>query len=258
MPERNTISWNGLVSGYGMISEARKVFDKMPERNVVSWTAMIRGCVQEGLIEEAEMLFWRMPERNVVSWTVMLGGLIEDGRVDDSRQLFDMMPVDVARKLFEVMLDKNEVTWKAMLTGRGTCRTHKNLDLAEIEAKKPLQLEPNNAGPYILLSNIYASQINKKVRIFSGGGSTSHPEHEMILKKLVKLDALLREAGYVPDGSFVMHDVDEEEKVHSLADHGEKLAVAYGLLKVPEGMPICAKKNLRVCGDCHAAIKLIA
>ncbi|KAJ6306063.1 hypothetical protein OIU78_021404 [Salix suchowensis] len=71
----------------------------------------------------------------------------------------------------------------------------------------------------------------------------------MILKKLGKLDALLREAGYVPDGSFVMHDVDEEEKVHSLPDHGEKLAVAYGLLKVPEGMPICAKKNLRVCGD---------
>uniref|UniRef100_A0A6N2KVY0 Pentatricopeptide repeat-containing protein n=1 Tax=Salix viminalis TaxID=40686 RepID=A0A6N2KVY0_SALVM len=88
MPERNTISWNGLVSGYGMISEARKVLDKMPE-GIDDY----RGCVQEGLIEEAEMLFWRMPERNVVSWTVMLGGLIEDGRVDDSRQLFDMMPV---------------------------------------------------------------------------------------------------------------------------------------------------------------------
>ncbi|KAJ6737746.1 PENTATRICOPEPTIDE REPEAT-CONTAINING PROTEIN [Salix viminalis] len=134
-----------------------------------------------------------------------------------------------------------------------TCRTHKNLDLAEIEAKKLLQLAPNNAGPSILLSNIYASQIDKKVRMFSGGGSTSHPEHEMILKKLGKLDALLREAGYVPDGSF---DVDEEEKVHSLPDHGEKLAVAYGLLKVQEGMPICAKKNLRVLtnGNCKHLI----
>uniref|UniRef100_A0A6N2LI67 Pentatricopeptide repeat-containing protein n=1 Tax=Salix viminalis TaxID=40686 RepID=A0A6N2LI67_SALVM len=105
MPDRNTISWNGLVSGYGMISEARKVFDKMPE----------------------------------------------SGYATNSK-------VDVARKLFEVMLDKNDVTWTAMLTGRGTCRTHKNLDLAEIEAKKLLQLEPNNPGPYILLSNIYASQ----------------------------------------------------------------------------------------------------
>ncbi|KAL3591017.1 hypothetical protein D5086_009657 [Populus alba] len=57
-------------------------------------------------------------------------------------------------------------------------------------------------------------------RVFdSGGGSTSHPEHEMILKKLGKLGALLREAGYCPDGSFVMHDVDEEDKVHSLRDH---------------------------------------
>ncbi|KAJ6917969.1 hypothetical protein NC651_012238 [Populus alba x Populus x berolinensis] len=55
-----------------------------------------------------------------------------------------------------------------------------------------------------------------------------------------------------------MHDVDEEEKVHSLRDHSEKLAVAYGLLKVPEGMPIRVMKNLRVCGDCHLTIKVIA
>lgn len=75
---------------------------------------------------------------------------------------------------------------------------------------------------------------------------------------LEKLGGLLREIGYCPDGSFVLHDVDEEEKFHNLRYHSEKLAVAYGLLKVPEGMPIRVMKNLRVCGDCHSAIKLIA
>lgn len=38
MPERNIISWNGLLSGYmknGEIDEAREVFDLMLERNVV-------------------------------------------------------------------------------------------------------------------------------------------------------------------------------------------------------------------------------
>ncbi|KAF8043106.1 hypothetical protein BT93_A1451 [Corymbia citriodora subsp. variegata] len=159
-------------------------------------------------------------------------------------------------------------------------------DSAEVAAKKLLELEPENAGPYILLSNIYASkgkwndvadlrrkmrsrsvskspgcswiEVEKHVHMFTGGNCRSHPEHVGILRMLEKLGVLLRQAGYSPDGSFVLHDIDEEEKVHSLRYHSEKLAVAFGLLKIPEGMPIRVMKNLRVCGDCHSAIKLIA
>lgn len=40
--------------------------------------------------------------------------------------------------------------------------------------------------------------------------------------------------------------------------HSEKLAVAFAILNVPSGRPIRVMKNLRVCGDCHAAIKLIS
>lgn len=52
--------------------------------------------------------------------------------------------------------------------------------------------------------------------------------------------------------------MNEEEKLHSLWYRGEKLAVACGLLKVPEGMPIWDMKNFRARGDCHSATKLIA
>lgn len=61
-----------------------------------------------------------------------------------------------------------------------------------------------------------------------------------------------------PDDSFVLYDVDEEQKSHDLRYHIERQAVAFGILKVPEGRPICVMKNLRVCGDCHSAIQLIA
>ncbi|CAB4279358.1 unnamed protein product [Prunus armeniaca] len=44
---------------------------------------------------------------------------------------------------------------------------------------------------------------------------------------------------------IVLHDVDEEEKAHSLSYHSEKMAIAYGLLKVPQEMPIWVMKKLR-------------
>ncbi|KAM1294311.1 hypothetical protein ACFX2H_014252 [Malus domestica] len=58
--------------------------------------------------------------------------------------------------------------------------------------------------------------VEKNVHMFTGGESTGHPKHEMIMRELERLGVLLRETGYCPDGSFVLHDVEEEEKAHSL------------------------------------------
>jgi hypothetical protein len=46
--------------------------------------------------------------------------------------------------------------------------------------------------------------------------------------------------------------VEEEEKVFHLCHHSEKLAIAFGLINSAPGTPLCIRKNLRVCCDCHA------
>ncbi|GMH27409.1 hypothetical protein Nepgr_029252 [Nepenthes gracilis] len=46
---------NNLISAYlrfGMLEEARKVFDKLPERSVVSWTSMLNGHLKFGSDDE--------------------------------------------------------------------------------------------------------------------------------------------------------------------------------------------------------------
>ncbi|CAI9116372.1 OLC1v1017498C1 [Oldenlandia corymbosa var. corymbosa] len=51
---------NNLISKYakyGMLVEARYVFDKMLQRNVVSWTAMLNGYLKFGLENDALKLF---------------------------------------------------------------------------------------------------------------------------------------------------------------------------------------------------------
>jgi hypothetical protein len=54
-----------------------------------------------------------------------------------------------------------------------------------------------------------------------------------------------------------LHDVEEEEKVFHLFQHSAKLAFAFGVINTPP-TTLHIFKNLQVCGDCHAATRLIA
>ena len=80
------------------------------------------------------------------------------------------------------------------------------------------------------------------------------------------MQAELEGAGYSEDRSFVLHDVKDETKSELLCYHSEKLAIAFGLMMrsstttstAAAEEPLVIVKNLRVCGDCHHATKMIA
>lgn len=296
----------------GELMKAKKIFDRFDSKDVVMWNSMITGYAQHGLGEEALSVFKDMKSMGMVPDEITFIGVLSacsyTGKVKEGREIFESMRlnssveakaehyacmvdllgraghVDEAMDLIRNMtVEADAVVWGALL---GACRTHMKLEIAEIASKKLLVLEPGNAGPYILLSNMYASsgrweavaelrkvmsirnvsktpgsswiEYGKKVHMFTCGDLTTHPEHKLIVGMLERLDGLLKEAGYSPDGSFVLHDVDEEQKAHNLQYHSERQAVAFGILKIPAGVPIRVMKNLRVCGDCHSAVKLIA
>ncbi|CAI0382056.1 unnamed protein product [Linum tenue] len=281
---KDTVMWNSIITGYaqhGLGKEALQVFYDMVSSGVppdeVTFIGVLSACSYTGRVKEGLQLFESMKSKYLVNpktehYSCVVDLLGRAGKLNEAMNLIRDMSVEA-----------DACVWGALL---GACRIHNRLDMAEVVAKKLLLLEPENTGHYILLSNIYSSQgrwrdvaalrsnmrvqslskspgcswieVEKKVHTFTGGDITSHPEHAVILRMVEKLDGLIIEVGYSPDGSFVLHDVEEEEKVHNLRHHSEKLAVAYGILKVPKGMPIRIMKNLRVCGDCHAAIKLIA
>lgn len=64
--------------------------------------------------------------------------------------------------------------------------------------------------------------------------------------------------GFVPDTESVLHDLEQEVKEKILQHHSEKLAIAFGLISTPENTTLRIMKNLRVCNDCHSAIKFIS
>lgn len=87
---------------------------------------------------------------------------------------------------------------------------------------------------------------------------TSHPQSKEIYAMVEKLVMQMKEAGYVPDTNFVLHDFEEELKQKKLCYHSERLAIAFGLISTLPGTPIRIVKNLRVCGDCHTAFKFVS
>lgn len=90
-------------------------------------------------------------------------------------------------------------------------------------------------------------------------GDNSHPLSREIYAKLDEILAGLKSAGYVPNASHLLQFVEEEDmKEKALNLHSEKLAIAFGLIRLGPSQPIRIVKNLRVCGDCHSVAKLIS
>eukprot|EP01018_Ginkgo_biloba_P030770 Gb_22711 [translate_table: standard] len=305
---------NALIDMYGKcgsIKIARILFDKMYERDVVSWNAMIAAYGMHGHGEDALALFTQMQITGMkpdhVTFIGVLTACRHAGLVDEGWQYFNCISrdygitpmvehyacmvdllgragqLDEAHDFIKKMpIDPGASVWGALLFA---CRIHCNIELGECASERLLELEPSNAGNYVLLSNIYAAagrwddvakvrtmlkdtgvekgpgyswiEISNRVHAFLVG-CRSHPQSEKISSLLESLAGQMKEAGYVPDTNFVLHDVEEEEKEYILCGHSEKLAIAFGLINTCSGTPIRIAKNLRVCGDCHSATKFIS
>ncbi|KAL1301099.1 pentatricopeptide repeat-containing protein At5g66520-like [Arachis ipaensis] len=89
-----------MYVGFGLLGDARKVFDRMTVRSVVSWTIMISGYSQWGLVDEALAVFELLPQKNSVAWNAVIAAFVGSNRFREAFGLFHRM-----RKEQEVELD---------------------------------------------------------------------------------------------------------------------------------------------------------
>ncbi|KAK3154651.1 hypothetical protein QOZ80_2BG0193370 [Eleusine coracana subsp. coracana] len=78
-------------SRYGMMDDARKLFDGLTERNVVSWTALVSGYARAGKVGNAIVLFEQMPERDVAAWNAVIAGCAQNGLFVQAVGIFERM-----------------------------------------------------------------------------------------------------------------------------------------------------------------------
>uniref|UniRef100_A0A0V0GLP5 Putative ovule protein n=1 Tax=Solanum chacoense TaxID=4108 RepID=A0A0V0GLP5_SOLCH len=99
-------------------------------------------------------------------------------------------------------------------------------------------------------------QVKDKVHTFVVGDK-NNAQTAVIYSFLTEVGEKMRLAGYLPCTDLVDQDLDAEEKENSLCNHSERLAVAFGILNLDGASSITVFKNLRICGDCHNAIKYL-
>ncbi|XP_058081429.1 pentatricopeptide repeat-containing protein At1g20230-like [Magnolia sinica] len=283
MPRKDTVAWNTMIlansmHGHGVkaLSLFRGMIGSDIRPNSVTFTGVLSGCSHSRLVDEGHAIFNSMSrdhgvEPNEDHCSCMVDVFSRAGRLEEAYGFIQKMP-----------LEPTAGAWGALL---GACRVYKNVELGAIAAKRLFDIEPDNPGNYILLSNIFVAaklpddasmvrklmrdrgimkmpgcswiQVKDKVYTFTAGDKRSAQSDE-IYGFLDELGEKMRLMGYVPNTGFALQDVDEEEKEEGLISHSERLAVAFGILNSNGGLTIRVFKNLRICGDCHNAIKFIA
>ncbi|KAK3118214.1 hypothetical protein QOZ80_9BG0695790 [Eleusine coracana subsp. coracana] len=284
MRKRDIIVWNAMILGLGMTGHGKIMFalvGQMKKMGVTlndnTFIGLLCSCTHAGLVKDGRRYFNTMTQLYRISpriehYGIMVDLLSRAGLLHEAHQLIEK----------DMPMQANAVVWGALLGG---CKIHRDAELAEHVLKQLIRLEPWNSGNYVMLSNIYSNsgrwedaaklrldmkkkrvekvpacswvEYNGKVHEFRVGDK-SHPLSEQIYAKLDELGMEMKAMGYKATTEVVMFDIEDEEKESTLVHHSEKIAIAFSLLTSGTGETIRVTKNLRVCSDCHTAIKLIS
>ncbi|OMP01756.1 hypothetical protein COLO4_11623 [Corchorus olitorius] len=156
MIEKDTISWNSLISAFAQHGEGKEAvncFKEMKDGGRVkpdhaTFTAVLSACSHVGLVDDATWVFTSMvndygfvPGEDHLSCMADLLG--RAGYLDEAERLIDSQHIEAHSNI-----------WWTLFSA---CAAHNNLRLARTIAGILLETERDNPSVYVLLSNIYAA-----------------------------------------------------------------------------------------------------
>ncbi|KAH8932863.1 hypothetical protein BDL97_18G001500, partial [Sphagnum fallax] len=234
---------NSLVDMYAKcesMEDAWRVFNKMPSQNIVTWTAVIVGHVKCREGQKALELFQQMQHEQIIQSgfksDVFVGGSLVD-MCANCRSMEDDWSV-FKKQMCENGLQPNDITFICLLSAcshaglvdEGICCYASVVTDYMISAK----LEHHTCIVDLL---DHAGQEAENM-------DQDHPQMTEFYAELQKLSGLMPDAGYMPCTRFILHVVEEQQKLFHLCHYSEKLAIAFGLFNTAP--------------DCHTSTKFIS
>ncbi|XP_024023652.1 pentatricopeptide repeat-containing protein At2g22070 [Morus notabilis] len=281
--KRDTVTWTSMIislAQHGLGEESVELFETMLALGIkpdhITYVGVLSACTHVGLVDQGRSYYNLMRNVHKIEPTLSHYSCMIDlfGRAGLLQEAFDFIK--------SMPIEPDVVGWGSLLSA---CRVHKNVDLAKVAAERLLAIEPENSGAYLALANAYSAcgkwedaarirksmkdrgvkkdqgfswlQIRNTVHVF-GVEDGLHPQKDDIYKMMEKIWKEIKKMGFIPDTQSVLHDLEDEVKEQILRHHSEKIAIAFGLISTPENTTLRIMKNLRVCNDCHSAIKFIS
>ncbi|KAJ6336252.1 hypothetical protein OIU78_012780 [Salix suchowensis] len=195
------------------------------------------------LMAEARRLFDEMPNRDELSWTTIITGYVRNN------------DLDAAKEFLNGTSEKLGVAWNAMISGYA----HRGLHLEAFEMFRKMVMSKIQLDEFTFTSII-------SVCANAGCFRLGKEMHAYFLKTVANPAPDIAMPGFEPcDYAFagaiiscsVLGSLKHGRQLHAQLV-SEKLAVAYGLMKLPHGATVRVFKNLRICGDCHNAFKFMS
>ncbi|XVF34677.1 hypothetical protein REPUB_Repub18cG0079400 [Reevesia pubescens] len=241
---------NALLDMYakrGSIFESQKVFSEIPQKSQFAWTSIISAHARHGDYDSVMTSFKEMKREGVkpdsITFLSVLTACGRNGMVDMGRKLFDSMlteyQVEPYSEHYSCMVDMlgraGRLEEAEMLMGRspgrpglsmlqsllGACIIHGNVEMGERVSNALMELEPNESGPYVLMSNLYAEKGNW--------------EKVAKLRKKMRHMGVRKEVGFswvdVGDinSSLSLHGFSSGDKSHPQSEEICKMAECLGL-----------------------------
>jgi pentatricopeptide repeat protein len=148
----DTVSWNALLTGHASQAIRMESFELLEEMKAagsipdeVSFSSLLSACRHIGLMEEGLECFESM--------------IRDYGRAADPQHcetMVDLLGRAGNFKRIENMIGNMQMNATALCCLLGACRTHGNIDLAKWAFHSALDLRPDMAKLYVMMSNIYA------------------------------------------------------------------------------------------------------
>ncbi|KAI5665502.1 hypothetical protein M9H77_15355 [Catharanthus roseus] len=271
---RNLTSWDVMITGLVKNSEAEaaiELFTEFKELGLKPDGQMYLGIFSacsalcdtiEGMLHFKSMTKDYGIVPSMEHYTSVVDMLGSAGHLDEALEFIEKMPMETSVEVWETLMNVSRVQGNVELGDR-CAEIVELLDPSRLNEQSKAGLIPLKASDLVKEKDKKKPDGQSPLEIRSRvheyrAGDRSHPDHEKLYELLRGLKHQMKEAGYLPETKFVLHDVDQESKEEALLSHSERLAVAKGLLNTPARTTMRVIKNLRVCGDCHNAMKIIS
>ncbi|CAF0731778.1 unnamed protein product [Adineta steineri] len=275
----DAITYSAMINAYGlnrMGLEAIELYRNIPchLRDEVTYICVLNACSHSALLDDAYSIFNEIPQKNEQIITTMIDCLSRLYLFDEAQKLIED---------YEKSYPPSSAMYMAILSGTRNSRQH---ILSKQIYDRMKILFPNQKDSLIsgsiLLSNIYLSlgdhqeaenirlnrieqlgtkvksgtswtEVNGDIVEFKANDRSHSRSKEIYAQSKHISDTLIKY-----DPSWKSCPLRKDETIESvLSSHSERLAIAYHFIQQKEPSFIQITNNLRMCGDCHRATKLI-